>query len=65
VGEIFLTGEEAYERAPLSGNVVADGATEHWVLLFQRIENGINGYDSSHFETHFRADSCKVAKMGG
>lgn len=40
VGKILLAGEETQEGAALPSNLIADGAAEHGIAKFERIQRG-------------------------
>jgi len=42
VRQIFLAGEKTQEGAALFGDVIADGALQHRIASFQRIEEKVN-----------------------
>lgn len=65
VREVFLAGEVAYERSALEGIVIADGAAEHRVPRFERIEGGANGRRRGDFERDLSAHARQIAKVGG
>lgn len=44
VRPIFATYKEANERLSLLGVVISNGAAQHWVLAFERIEHGLLSY---------------------
>ncbi len=39
MGQVFLTGKEAQERAPLLCDVIADRALQHRIRCFYRVEH--------------------------
>src|SRR5438067_233807 len=63
VGEIFLTREEAQERAPLPGGVVADGAAQHGMTRLQRIQDRVDGDGALDLERHLAVDVREPAQM--
>jgi hypothetical protein len=65
VREVFLAGEVAYERSALEGVVIADGAAEHRVPGFERVEGGTNGRRRGDFERNLSVHARKIAKVGG
>ena len=56
IGEILLTGVEADEVAALTSGVVADGAAEHRVAGFQRVEDGSQRDGGGDVELHLAGD---------
>ena len=61
MGEVFLAGEETDEGAALFGGLVADGAAEHWILLFQRVEEGAGA--EIHSDRYKIQGSSKANKL--
>ena len=50
VGPVFFADEEAEEWAALFGGVVADGAAELGIGLFEGVEDGAEGDGTFDFE---------------
>jgi hypothetical protein len=65
VGDVFFAGEEAQEGAALFRGVVADGALQHWVLGFERIEDGALRDGGWNFEQDVARDFCERAEVRG
>lgn len=65
VGQIFLTGEETQERAPLQRAMVANGAAQHRIAGLKGIEDGALRDRTIDVERHLAADVRQVAEMRG
>src|SRR5205814_6644792 len=52
VGQILLAGEETQERPALLGDVVADGAAQHRVGRFARVQDRAQRYRAWHLKFH-------------
>src|SRR5262249_43522868 len=65
VRQIFLAGEESQERAALLGHVIADGAFQHGVALFHRIEYGPLRHRAFDLDFYFVPDVCQRAQVRG
>ena len=65
MGQILLAGKEAEEGAAFLGDVVADGAEEHGVARFERVEDGARGDRAFDFERDFAGDLSESAEMRG
>jgi hypothetical protein len=63
VGEIFLAGEETQERSALLCAVVANGAAQHGIAGFERIEDGALRDRTLDFEFDLTADVRQGAKV--
>src|SRR5437764_11489027 len=63
VGEIFLTREEAQERAPLPGGVVADGAAQHGMTRLQRIQERVGCDGGLGLARHGAVDARRAGRM--
>jgi hypothetical protein len=62
-GEIPFAGVEAQERSALAGRVVANGAAEHWVAVFQRVENRLQRYWPLDVELHLARNVRQVFQV--
>ena len=63
---VFFAYEEAQEGAALVGGVVADGAAEHGVTGFERVECGAEGDGGGDVECGFVAgEAGEAAKVQG
>ena len=65
VGQIFYAGEEAQERPPLLGGVVADGAAQDGVARLQRIEQRPLCGRPANFDRDLRARPGQGAQVVG
>ena len=63
VGQIFLAGEEAQKGAALLRVVVADGAAQHRITGFERIEHGALRHGGGDFERHFAVSMRQRSQM--
>jgi hypothetical protein len=61
----LLAGEEPQEWSALLRRVVANGATQDGILLFERIENRTLRDRAMDGERHLAVDLGVHAKMGG
>jgi hypothetical protein len=50
---IFFAREKPHERPALVGDVIPDCAAEHWIIDFQRIEDGTLRNRPIDLELHF------------
>ena len=65
VGQIFLAGEEAQERAALLGVVVADGAAQHGIARLKCVQHRTLRDRTIDFERHLAADVGEVSEVEG
>jgi hypothetical protein len=65
VREVFLAGEVADEGAALQAVVIADGAAEHGVAGFERVEDCGDGDRSRDLKRNFRADTGEITQVRG
>lgn len=65
VREVLLAGEEPQEWSALLRLVVANGAAQDGILLFERIENRTLRDGAVDGERHLAVDLGVHAKMGG
>ena len=65
MGEVLLTGEEAQEGAALLGVVVADGAAQHGIAGFERVQHRALRDRALDFERHLAADVRQSSEMEG
>ena len=65
VGEIFLAGEEADQGTALFGGLVADGAAEHGIFVFEGVQDRALGDRRGNIQLDLAIDAGEVAEMMG
>src|SRR5262249_54652567 len=63
VGEVFATSEKTKKGAALLRDVIANGAGEHRVGGFERVQHGALRGRRVHFQLQFAADAGERAQM--
>src|ERR1700675_2025700 len=63
--KVFRAGEEPQECPPLQRVVIADGAAEHGITGFERIEHGTLGGRNGEFERDLAVHMSQRAEMRG
>src|SRR5579884_431031 len=63
--EVFRAREEPQESAALLGCVIADGATQHRVARFKRIEYRALRYRSFNIERNLSINICQRTQVWG
>jgi len=63
VRQVFLAGKEAQERAALQGTVVTNGALQHRIASFQRVQYRTQRHSTVDFECHLEAYVRQGAQM--
>jgi hypothetical protein len=63
--EVLAAGEESYESAALCSDVVSNGATQHWIPRFERVENGSLRDLTRNLERDFAIDVRELAQVCG
>ena len=61
--QIFLAGKEPQERPALLGDVVADGAAQHWIAGFERVEDRALRDSTLDLKLHLAADVRQRPQM--
>src|ERR1035441_9945652 len=61
--QVLLAGEEAQERPALLGDVVADGAAQHWVTGFERVKDRALRDSALDFDLHLAANVRQRPQM--
>jgi len=64
VGEVQLAGEEAQERAALLRDLIADGATQHGIAGFERVEHRALRDRTFDFERYLGAGVGQGSEVG-
>jgi hypothetical protein len=62
-GDVFFAGEEAQEGTARVGVVFADGAGQHGIAGFERVENGGDGDGWWNGKGEFAVDACEGAQV--
>jgi hypothetical protein len=61
VSEIFFAGEKAQERPALQRIVVANGATQHRIMILEGVKHRALRDWACNFECYFAADVRQVS----
>src|SRR4051812_34937393 len=61
--EVVFAGEEPQQRPALAGPVIADGAFQHGVARFDRVDDAAHRHHAGHFQSELAADAGQLPEV--
>jgi trehalose synthase len=61
--EVLFTGEEAQQRAPAAGGVIADRPLQGWIAHVDRVEDGRDRHRAGHLDDDLSVDSGQLPQV--